>query len=149
MRDRLGKVAIVKAMSTAPVEDARATTVRVMAAGAGWRVIDVVCRSGPGDAVFEEAHEWVSASAVVAGTFAYRSTHGRTLMTPGSVLLGNCGACFCCSHEHGAGDRCVAFHFEPAMIEAVAFDLRAVRRTEFTSHRLRPHRTLAQEYYRE
>lgn len=130
-------------MNAGPDQLDRSAAVRLLGAGAGWRVSDIVCRSGPEDAPFEEAHEWVSVSAVVAGTFAYRSTRGRALMTPGSVLLGNHGDCFCCSHEHGTGDRCVAFHFEPSMIEGVASDLRGVRQTEFGRHRLKPHETLA------
>ena len=117
--------------------------VRVLTEGAGWRVSDVVCSSGPQDPSFEESHDRVSVSAVVSGTFSYRSTFGRALMTPGSLLLGNQGACFCCSHEHGNGDRCVAYHFEPRLIDEVASDLPGVRQTRFLQHRLPPIDALA------
>jgi AraC-like DNA-binding protein len=43
-------------------------------------------------------------------------------MAPGSVLLGNAGDCFTCSHEHGVGDRCVSFSYEPAWFERLARD---------------------------
>jgi len=43
-------------------------------------------------------------------------------MTPGSILLGNAGQCFECGHEHGAGDRCLAFRFSPEYFERVAAD---------------------------
>jgi AraC family transcriptional regulator len=80
-------------------------TGRLLARGDRWTVKDVVCTSGPGDRSFEEQHSQVSIAIVVAGTFQYRSTTGRALMTPGSLLLGNAGHCFECGHEHGRGDR--------------------------------------------
>ena len=119
------------------------TTVRVLSMGAGWRVSDIVCRSGPQDPAFEEAHASVSVSAVLSGGFSYRSTFGRALMTPGSLLLGNDGACFCCSHDHGTGDRCVAYHFEPWLLEEVASELPGARRIGFSQHRLPPIDALA------
>lgn len=109
-----------------------------IAEGSGWRVSDIVCEAGPEHAPFEEAHEWVSISAVISGSFVYRSTHGRRLMTPGSFLLGNQHACFECSHEHGAGDRCIAFHYDPSLIEEAAGGLSGVQNTAFREHRLPP-----------
>ena len=111
---------------------------RELAAGDGWRASRIQCGAGPDDAPFEETHEWVSVVAVLDGSFVYRSAHGRELMTPGSVLLGNQGACFCCSHEHGRGDLCVAFHFAPAAIEEMASSLRPVRWSGFRRHRVPP-----------
>jgi AraC-like DNA-binding protein len=93
---------------------------RVLARGAGWRVSDVVCTAGPSDARFEERHADVCIAVVASGTFQYRSTAGRDLMTPGSLLLGSAGHCFECGHEHGVGDRCVSFHFTPDYFERVA-----------------------------
>lgn len=124
-------------MDTAGQEQESAS-VRVIAEGPGWRVSDIVCRAGPEHAPFEEVHEWVSISAVISGSFVYRSTHGRRLMTPGSFLLGNQHACFECSHEHGRGDRCIAFHYDPSLIEEAAGGLRAERSTTFREHRLPP-----------
>ncbi|WP_223641574.1 AraC family transcriptional regulator [Corallococcus sp. EGB] len=119
------------------------TTVRPLASGAGWRVRDIVCRSGPKDPVFEEQHAWVSVSAVLSGHFTYRSRNGRVLLTPGSLLLGEQHASFCCGHEHGVGDRCIAFSFEPSLMEEVARDLAGVTRTDFPAHRLPPLQRLA------
>jgi AraC-like DNA-binding protein len=81
---------------------------------------DFVCNSGPTDRVFEERHEWVSIAVVLSGTFTYGNEFGSTLLTPGSLLLGQVGACFTCGHEHGAGDRCLSFQFEPGLFEKVA-----------------------------
>ena len=95
---------------------------RSLARGDGWSVDDVICTSGPADRPFEERHSRVSMAIVVAGTFQYRSTTGRVLLSPGSVLLGNAGDCFECGHEHAAGDRCVAFNYSPQYFERVAVD---------------------------
>jgi AraC family transcriptional regulator len=95
---------------------------RLIAQGSGWSVRDVLCTSGPRDRVFEERHTMVSIAIVVAGSFQYRSTPGCELMTPGSVLLGNTGQTFECSHEHGEGDRCIAFTYNPAFFERIAAD---------------------------
>lgn len=91
----------------------------------GWVAQDVVCSSGPHDRPFEERHERVSVAVVLAGTFTYGNAYGRSLLTPGALLLGDVGGCFTCGHEHGSGDRCLSFHFEPAYFEHVAADLGA------------------------
>lgn len=97
-------------------------TGRVVASGDGWRVSDVICTSGPHDRPFEEQHTLVSIAIVAAGSFQYRSTMGRELMTPGALLLGNAGHCFECGHEHGVGDRCLAFQFTPECFARLASD---------------------------
>jgi AraC family transcriptional regulator len=93
---------------------------RVLAQGPDWGVWDVVCTLGPRDRPFEEQHEFMSIAAVLGGTFQYRSSSGTELLYPGSFLLGNAGACFECGHEHGTGDRCVAFGFAPSLFEEIA-----------------------------
>jgi AraC-like DNA-binding protein len=97
-------------------------TSRRLATGDGWWVDDVVCTSGPSDRSFEEVHGSVSVAAVVAGTFQYRNSFGRYVLTPGSLLLGRPGQSFECGHDHASGDRCVAFHFSPALFERIAAD---------------------------
>ena len=97
-------------------------TARKIAQGPGWSVSDVVCTSGPRDRVFEEQHAGFSIATVVAGTFQYRSGCGCELMAPGSLLLGNPGQRFECSHEHGQGDRCISFHYAAEYFENLAAD---------------------------
>src|SRR5262249_15124268 len=89
------------------------------ASGPGWSVSDIVCTAGPSDRPYEERHETFSIAAVTAGTFQYRTSGGRATLAPGGILLGNAGACFECGHEHGIGDRCLAFSFESPWLEAV------------------------------
>ena len=105
-------------------------------------VQDVICSSGPRDRAFEERHDWVSVAVVLSGTFTYRNDFGRTLLTPGSLLLGDAGTCFTCGHQHGEGDRCLSFHFEPAFFEQLAVDAGA-REPRFRRNSLPAVRALA------
>lgn len=93
-----------------------------LAAGEGWSAEDIVCTSGPADRPFEERYGSTSIALVMSGTFLHRSNHGNCLMSPGALLLGNAGDSYEVSHQHGEGDRCVAFHFEPGLLERVAHD---------------------------
>lgn len=113
-------------------------TSRVLGAGLAWRALEVVCRSGPEDPRFEECHDWMSIAVVLDGTFTYRSQHGRVFLAPGSLMLGNVGACFECGHDHGAGDRCAAFQFEPVLMEEIAATMTDVTRFTFPVHRIPP-----------
>lgn len=110
----------------------------IIASGEGWRVHDVVCTHGPQDRPFEEQHTDVSIAAVTAGTFQYRTRQGRATLVPGSLLLGNAGACFECGHAHAIGDRCLAFHYTPDFFEAVAVDVPGARRMDFATANLPP-----------
>jgi AraC family transcriptional regulator len=110
----------------------------VLTAGSGWRVQDMICTAGPHDRPFEEHHDTVSIAAVVSGTFHYRTAQGSALLAPGAVLLGNLGRSFQCSHEHGAGDRCLSFHFTPDYWEDAMTAVPGVRRIVFDSPHLPP-----------
>ncbi len=90
---------------------------RMLASGEGWKVCDVTCAAGPCDPAFEEQHSQTSVAVVVSGTFQYRTSTGRELMMPGSILLGNMGEPFTCGHEHGVGDRCISFHYSEEFSE--------------------------------
>jgi AraC family transcriptional regulator len=142
----LAKIAAVvdRALAERRVRGAgEALAARRLAEGDGWTVDDLVCTSGPHDHPFEEQHAWFSIAIVASGTFQYRSSDGRAVMTPGSLLLGNHGQLFECSHEHGAGDRCVAFRFAPASFERIAADVGVPRTARFRSPRVPPIRPLS------
>jgi AraC family transcriptional regulator len=117
-------------------------TSHVLAAGAGWRVRDCVCTAGPGDRPFEEQHAAVCVAVVARGTFQYRTGAGRATLVPGGVLLGNAGASFECGHEHGVGDRCLSFRFDPDYFEEVVASVPGARRLSFTAPHLPPSETL-------
>jgi AraC-like DNA-binding protein len=116
---------------------------RVLRSGQGWRVVEVLCTSGPGDLSIEERYWSVAISLVLSGTFSYRSAKGSLLMSPGALLLGNAGHTYQCSHEHGEGDRCLSFQFDPALFEDLARDC-GVSKAYFSSDRLPPLRATAQ-----
>lgn len=119
-------------------------TARVLAQGDGWSVLDVICTCSPQDSPYEERRAHVAIALVAAGTFLYRAPAGRALMTPGSLLLGNAGQPFECSHEHGAGDRCIAFRFRADYFERIAADAGATSRgSAFRVARLPPVRELS------
>jgi AraC family transcriptional regulator len=109
---------------------------QLLASGTGWRVSDVVCTAGPKDRPFEERHAWMTIALVTRGTFNYRSTHGSAVLVPGSLLLGNFGACFECGHEHSVGDRCLSFQVVPEIFESIAAAVSGNRRSCFTAPRL-------------
>src|SRR3546814_12079871 len=99
--------------------EADVLTSRPVAAGDSWIVREIICRAGPEQRAFEERHETVSISAVLGGTFRYRTEAGTALLHPGALLLGQAGACFECGHDHSRGDRCIAFHYAPEYFEAL------------------------------
>jgi AraC-like DNA-binding protein len=113
-------------------------TKRLLASGAGWRVNDVVCTSGPHDRIFEEQHDGACIAAVTGGTFQYRSAQGAAVLSPGALLLGNHEQCFECGHEHGIGDRCLSFLFTPEFLETVALAVPGAHQIAFTVPRLPP-----------
>jgi AraC-like DNA-binding protein len=115
---------------------------RLLAAGEGWRVVEVLCTCGPSDRPFEERHDVASISLVLGGTFVCRSPFGSSLLSPGSLFLGNAGQTFECSHDHGEGDRCLSFQFDADLFEPLAHDAGASR-AAFNQHRLPPLRALA------
>ena len=114
------------------------TTAQVLASGPGWSVTDIVCTAGPHDPVYEERHDAVCIAAVTHGTFRYRSSDGEAMLAPGALLLGNQGTCFECGHEHGHGDRCIAFHFSPEHLETVLAAVPGSRTATFGVPRLPP-----------
>lgn len=120
-----------------------APVARNIAAGRGWRVSEMVCGLGPHDRPFEERHEEAGIALVVAGSFQYRSAAGSALLYPGAFLLGNPGACFTCGHEHGTGDRCIAFHFAPALFAEIAATAAGSSRFRFPAAMLPASRGLA------
>ena len=116
---------------------------RVLASGAGWSVLDIVCTCGPRDRPFEEQRATSSISLVLAGTFVCRGARGSALLAAGSLFLVNADEPFECSHQHGEGDRCLSFHFQPELFERLAHDAGASS-APFRNHSLPPLRTHSQ-----
>jgi AraC family transcriptional regulator len=113
-------------------------TSHLLASGPGWSVRDIVCTAGPHDRPFEERHDAVCIAVVTHGTFQYRSELGAAVLAPGAVLLGNEGYCFECGHEHGTGDRCLAFQFAPDRLEEIVAAVPGARQAAFAVPHLPP-----------
>lgn len=112
--------------------------VKTLASGQGWSVSDVVCLFGPPDRPFEEQHRSVYIAAVMHGSFRSRTTGGAATLVPGAILLGNHESCFECGHDHGAGDHCLSFMFDPTYFEAILSASPGVRTAVFPVPRLPP-----------
>lgn len=84
------------------------------------RVLDFRCDAGPGERPFTEQHQSFSISYVRRGSFGCH-TRGRSYeLIPGGFLLGRPGDEFLCTHEHhGAGDECLSFHFDAALLDVL------------------------------
>lgn len=106
-------------------------TAHPLASGPGWRVDDVICAAAPGERPFEEVHGGPCVALVTAGTFRYRTAAGSTVLSPGSLLLGNAAACFECGHDHSRGDRCLAFHFDGTLFDGIAAAAPGIRSVAF------------------
>jgi AraC family transcriptional regulator len=111
---------------------------RTLAAGDGWSVHEVLCRAGPSDKPFEERHNGFSISAVIEGSFTYRSDAGHGLLFPGVLLLGNDRWCFECSHAHGVGDRCVSLNVREELFGEIAASAASTGRFRFPVPSLPP-----------
>jgi AraC family transcriptional regulator len=115
-----------------------ATPKRTLAAGDGWSLHEIVCRAGPSDRDFEERHDGFSVSAVIEGTFTYRSEAGRGLLYPGALLLGNNGSCFECGHAYGIGDRCISLNVHEEQFSEIAAAATSTSRFRFSAPSLPP-----------
>jgi AraC family transcriptional regulator len=108
-----------------------APAVRSLCRGRDWHVSEYVCTAGPGDRPFEERHEEVAISAVIAGTFTYRADTGAAMLHPGAFLFGNADTCFECGHKHSTGDRCISFHAAPEYFAEIAASIAGSGRFRF------------------
>jgi AraC-like DNA-binding protein len=142
----LGKIAVLLTDACTERErlgGAPGLAARTLAAGDGWAAEDVICTYRPSDAAFEERHAHYRVALVGAGTFNCRGPHGQELLTPGSLLLGNAGEGFECGHEHGTGDRCLAFAYSQELFERLAFEARVRGKPRLKALRVPPVRMLA------
>jgi AraC family transcriptional regulator len=109
-----------------------------LASGAGWQAYELLCSAGPSDRPFEERHRGFSIAAVMSGSFQYRSSQGDAILAPGALLLGNHGTCYQCGHEHGMGDRCLSFRYEPEFFESLLAEVAGGGKSGFARTSLPP-----------
>jgi AraC-like DNA-binding protein len=120
-------------LAISPGENRATIASRPIAESRDWQIAEIVCRAGPHDRPYEEQHSRMSISAVVGGSFRYRTDQGQALLYPGALLLGNAGTCFECGHEHGTGDRCIALHVAPELFDEVSASAAGSHRFRFSA----------------
>src|SRR5215204_7391090 len=81
------------------------------------------CSAGPEHRPFEEQHTTTNIALVVTGAFRYRAAPGSVSLGPGSIMLGNAGQPYVCSHELGRGDHCICFSLRADVTDRVASGL--------------------------
>jgi AraC-like DNA-binding protein len=81
---------------------------------------DFRCEARPGDKPFPEVHESMSVSYVRRGSFGYRARGKSYDLVAGSVLIGNAGDEFTCTHDYAHGDECLSFHLAAEVAEEIA-----------------------------
>src|SRR5688572_19993723 len=65
-----------------PAVGSKAPSERLITAGSGFTMNEFICRSGPCDRPFEERHDRFTISAVVGGSFVYKTDGGKVLLYP-------------------------------------------------------------------
>jgi AraC-like DNA-binding protein len=81
--------------------------------------IDYRCDVRPGDKPFPEVHGSMSVTYVRSGSFGYRARGKAYDLVTGSVLIGNAGDEFVCTHDFMHGDECLSFHIDNATAEEI------------------------------
>jgi AraC-like DNA-binding protein len=94
-------------------------TVDRLARGAGYGVFEYRCDLGPGSAAVAERHARHVLAVVRAGSVTVHQDGRAVLLERGSVMLGDPGREYACSHEHGGRDVCTVFEYEPEQLDAI------------------------------
>lgn len=97
----------------------QATTIH---SGETLSVVRYRCSDGPDAAPFTEQHAVTSISYVRSGSFGYRVRGVAFELVAGSVMVGQCGDEFICTHEHVTGDECLSISLAPALTETLSAD---------------------------
>ena len=82
-------------------------------------VSDFRCSAVPGEKPFVELHRCHSISFVRKGSFGYQCRGRAHDLVAGSLLIGQPGAEFVCTHDHVCGDECLSFFFAPELVETI------------------------------
>jgi AraC-like DNA-binding protein len=87
--------------------------------GASIAVSEYRCSAGPGDTPFLEHHDAFSLSYVRKGSFGYHTRGESFELVAGSLLVGQPGDDYLCTHEHVHGDECLSFRLTPELVETL------------------------------
>ena len=93
-------------------------TTTVLRSGA-ISVTDYRCTAEVTAEPFVEVHGGYTVSYVREGSFGYRVRGDAFELVTGSVLVGQPGDEYVCTHEHGGGDECLSFELAPELVDAI------------------------------
>lgn len=82
-------------------------------------VVDYHCDAALHERPFTEVHGGFALAFVKTGSFGYRHRGRSFELVAGSVLVGQPGDEYVCTHDHACGDECLSFHFAPALAEEI------------------------------
>lgn len=82
-------------------------------------VVDYHCDAALHERPFTEVHGGFALAFVKKGSFGYRHRGRSFELVAGSVLVGQPGDEYVCTHDHACGDECLSFHFAPALAEEI------------------------------
>ena len=82
-------------------------------------VVDYRCAARRGERPFAEMHREYTVSYVRHGSFGYRAQGAAFELVAGSVLVGQPGDEYACTHDHAHGDRCLSFLLAPPLVESL------------------------------
>ena len=80
---------------------------------------DYRCDAKRGEKPFAEVHPGMSVSYVRTGSFGYIARGKSYDLVAGSVLIGNAGDEFTCTHDYVHGDECLSFHLPADIAEEI------------------------------
>ena len=87
--------------------------------GGSISVFDYRCNAGPADKPFAELHDRFTVSYVRKGSFGYHARGQSFELVAGSILVGNPGDEYMCTHEYCCGDECLSFDLSPSLVDAL------------------------------
>jgi AraC-like DNA-binding protein len=91
--------------------------VRSLFSSASLAVVDYRCAARPGEAPFTEEHGSHAVAYVRKGSFGYRYRGRAHELVAGSILVGDRGDEYLCTHNHAVGDECLSVHLQPALVD--------------------------------
>jgi AraC-like DNA-binding protein len=81
--------------------------------------IDYRCNLKPGDRPFTAIHRALTIAYVRRGSFAYHARGVVSELVVGSIMIGQPGDVYECTHEDSYGDDCLAFEFAEPTAEII------------------------------
>jgi AraC family transcriptional regulator len=83
------------------------------------RVDDYRCGVSHDEPPYVERHNGHSLSYVRKGSFGYQARGQSFELVTGSLLVGQPGDEYVCTHDHAVGDECLAIHLSPELVDAL------------------------------